>query len=97
MSSKAVFVEPHVITNKFLIREEVGKARGGAAKMTKCAVIDEETVAVRKKRDALKDMTVMLQKPLKKHSLFSQEANISGLEDTEPEATVEDTGEEIVY
>ncbi|KAH0724134.1 hypothetical protein KY285_012588 [Solanum tuberosum] len=30
MSSKAVFVEPHVITSKFLIREEVGKARGGA-------------------------------------------------------------------
>ncbi|KAH0700949.1 hypothetical protein KY284_015164 [Solanum tuberosum] len=30
MSSKAVFAEPHVITSKFLIREEVGKARGGA-------------------------------------------------------------------
>ncbi|KAH0647232.1 hypothetical protein KY290_033223 [Solanum tuberosum] len=30
MSSKAVFAEPHVITNKFLIREEVEKARGGA-------------------------------------------------------------------
>ncbi|KAH0705576.1 hypothetical protein KY289_010652 [Solanum tuberosum] len=30
MSSKVVFAEPHVITSKFLIREEVGKARGGA-------------------------------------------------------------------
>ncbi|KAH0729393.1 hypothetical protein KY290_000528 [Solanum tuberosum] len=30
ISSKAVFAEPHVITSKFLIREEVGKARGGA-------------------------------------------------------------------
>ncbi|KAH0765390.1 hypothetical protein KY285_001261 [Solanum tuberosum] len=30
MSSKVVFTEPHVITNKFLIREEVEKARGGA-------------------------------------------------------------------
>uniref|UniRef100_M0ZK16 Uncharacterized protein n=1 Tax=Solanum tuberosum TaxID=4113 RepID=M0ZK16_SOLTU len=28
MSSKAVFAEPHVITSKFLIREEVEKARG---------------------------------------------------------------------
>jgi len=68
-----------------------------AAKMTKCAVIDEETVAVRKKRDALKNITMMLQKPLGKHSFFNQEANISGPEDTGPEATVEDTGEEIVY
>ena len=68
-----------------------------AAKMTKCVVIDEETAAVRKKRDALKDITVMLQKPLGKHSFFNQEANISGPEDTGPEATVEDTGEEIFY
>uniref|UniRef100_M1DRD5 Uncharacterized protein n=1 Tax=Solanum tuberosum TaxID=4113 RepID=M1DRD5_SOLTU len=68
-----------------------------AAKMTKCVVIDEETIVVRKKRDALKDMTMMLQKPRRKHSFFSQEANISGLEDTGPEAIVEDTGEEIVY
>ncbi|KAH0754939.1 hypothetical protein KY290_025209 [Solanum tuberosum] len=30
MSSKAVFAEPHVMTSKFLIREEVEKARGGA-------------------------------------------------------------------
>ena len=30
MSSKVVFAEPHVITSKFLIREEVEKARGGA-------------------------------------------------------------------
>ncbi|KAH0744130.1 hypothetical protein KY290_032123 [Solanum tuberosum] len=30
MSSKAVFAEPHVITSKFLIREEVEKVRGGA-------------------------------------------------------------------
>ncbi|KAH0670197.1 hypothetical protein KY290_025616 [Solanum tuberosum] len=30
MSSKAVFAEPHVMTSKFLIRKEVGKARGGA-------------------------------------------------------------------
>ncbi|KAH0708862.1 hypothetical protein KY284_010289 [Solanum tuberosum] len=30
MSSKAVFAEPHVITSKFLIREEVEKARGRA-------------------------------------------------------------------
>uniref|UniRef100_M1BW17 Uncharacterized protein n=1 Tax=Solanum tuberosum TaxID=4113 RepID=M1BW17_SOLTU len=68
-----------------------------AAKMTKYVVIDEETVDVRKKRDALKDITVMLQKPRIKHFFFSQEANISGPEDTGPEATEEDTGEEIVY
>uniref|UniRef100_M1ANK2 Uncharacterized protein n=1 Tax=Solanum tuberosum TaxID=4113 RepID=M1ANK2_SOLTU len=67
-----------------------------AAKMTKCVVIDEETAVVQKKRDALKDITVMLQKPLGKHSFFNQEANISGPEDTGPEATKEDTGEEIV-
>ncbi|KAH0679316.1 hypothetical protein KY284_020401 [Solanum tuberosum] len=30
MSSKAVFAEPHVVTSKFLIREEVEKLRGGA-------------------------------------------------------------------
>uniref|UniRef100_M1D8H1 Uncharacterized protein n=1 Tax=Solanum tuberosum TaxID=4113 RepID=M1D8H1_SOLTU len=68
-----------------------------AAKMTKCVVIDEETVVVRKKRDALKYIIVILQKPRRKHSFFSQEANISGPEDTGPEATEEDTGEEIVY
>uniref|UniRef100_M1DCR4 Uncharacterized protein n=1 Tax=Solanum tuberosum TaxID=4113 RepID=M1DCR4_SOLTU len=68
-----------------------------AAKMTKCVVIDEEIVVVRKKRDALKYITVMLQKPLGKHSFFNQEANISGPEDTGPEATEEDTGEEIIY
>uniref|UniRef100_M1A1M5 Uncharacterized protein n=1 Tax=Solanum tuberosum TaxID=4113 RepID=M1A1M5_SOLTU len=68
-----------------------------AAKMTKCAAINEETVVVRKRRDALKDMTVMLQKPPRKHSFFNQETNISGFEDIGPEATVEDTGEEIVY
>ncbi|KAH0734165.1 hypothetical protein KY285_009872 [Solanum tuberosum] len=30
MSSKAMFAEPHVMTSKFLICEEVEKARGGA-------------------------------------------------------------------
>ena len=30
MSSKSLFAEPHVMTSKFLIREEVEKARGGA-------------------------------------------------------------------
>jgi len=68
-----------------------------AAKMTKCAVIDEETAVVRKKRDALKDITVMLQKPRGKHSFFSQEATSSDPKGVRPEAIEEDTGEEIVY
>uniref|UniRef100_M1DRK1 Uncharacterized protein n=1 Tax=Solanum tuberosum TaxID=4113 RepID=M1DRK1_SOLTU len=87
MSSKVVFAEPHVITSKFLIREEVEKARGGA-----------EIADVRKERDVFnKDITMMLRKPLGEHFFFNQEANISGPEGTGPEATEEDTGEEIVY
>uniref|UniRef100_M1B3G1 Uncharacterized protein n=1 Tax=Solanum tuberosum TaxID=4113 RepID=M1B3G1_SOLTU len=68
-----------------------------AAKMTKCVVIDEETATVRKKRDALKEITVMLQKPCGKHSFFSQEATNSEPKGARPEVTEEDTGEEIVY
>jgi len=68
-----------------------------ATKMTKCVVIDEETAVVRKKRDALKEITVMLQKPRGKHSFFSQEATNSDPKGARPEATEEDIGEEIVY
>uniref|UniRef100_M1B7H8 Integrase core domain containing protein n=1 Tax=Solanum tuberosum TaxID=4113 RepID=M1B7H8_SOLTU len=39
----------------------------------------------------------MVRKPLGKHSFFNQETNISGPEGTRPEATEEDTGEEIAY
>uniref|UniRef100_M1D3W4 Uncharacterized protein n=1 Tax=Solanum tuberosum TaxID=4113 RepID=M1D3W4_SOLTU len=69
-----------------------------AAKMTKCDVMNKEIADVRKERDVFnKDIAMMLRKPLGKHSFFNQEANISGSEGTRPEATEEDTGEEIIY
>uniref|UniRef100_M1DMJ4 Uncharacterized protein n=1 Tax=Solanum tuberosum TaxID=4113 RepID=M1DMJ4_SOLTU len=53
-----------------------------AAKMTKKAVINEEIIVVRKKRDAFKDATMTLRKPHGKYSFFSQEATSNGPEDT---------------
>uniref|UniRef100_M1DZH9 Uncharacterized protein n=1 Tax=Solanum tuberosum TaxID=4113 RepID=M1DZH9_SOLTU len=67
-----------------------------AAKMTKCVVIDEETAAVRKKRDAFK-ITMMLQKSCGKYSFFSQKATNSGPECTGPKFVEEELEEEIVY
>uniref|UniRef100_M1D8Z9 Uncharacterized protein n=1 Tax=Solanum tuberosum TaxID=4113 RepID=M1D8Z9_SOLTU len=68
-----------------------------AAKMTKYVVIDEETVVVRKKRDAFKDITMTLQKPRGKHSFFSQEATNSDPKGARPEAVEDELEEEIVY
>uniref|UniRef100_M1DTF6 Uncharacterized protein n=1 Tax=Solanum tuberosum TaxID=4113 RepID=M1DTF6_SOLTU len=72
--------------------------RGITSIMTKCDVMNKEIADVRKECDAFnKDITMMLRKPLGKRFFFNQEANISGPENTGPEATEEDTGEEIVY
>ncbi|KAK4732013.1 hypothetical protein R3W88_025001 [Solanum pinnatisectum] len=68
-----------------------------ATKMTKYAIMNEETAAIRKEHDAFNnDMTMRLQKIQGKCSFVNQETN-SGPENTHPGATEEDTGEEIVY
>uniref|UniRef100_M1DDI9 Uncharacterized protein n=1 Tax=Solanum tuberosum TaxID=4113 RepID=M1DDI9_SOLTU len=68
-----------------------------AAKMEKYAIMNEETVALRKKHDVFNnDITMRLQKICGKCSFFGQKIN-SGPEDTHLGATEEDTGEEIVF
>ncbi|KAK4736924.1 hypothetical protein R3W88_000621 [Solanum pinnatisectum] len=68
-----------------------------AAKMTRYAIMNEETAAMRKEHDVFnKDITRRLQKIHEKCSFFNQEAN-SGPEDTPPGVTEDDTEEEIVY
>uniref|UniRef100_M1DDR6 Uncharacterized protein n=1 Tax=Solanum tuberosum TaxID=4113 RepID=M1DDR6_SOLTU len=68
-----------------------------AAKMARYAIMNEETVAMRKEHDVFNnDITMRLQKIRGKCSFFNEEAN-SGPEDTHLGAAEEDTGEEIVY
>uniref|UniRef100_M1CMG0 Uncharacterized protein n=1 Tax=Solanum tuberosum TaxID=4113 RepID=M1CMG0_SOLTU len=68
------------------------------AKMARYAVINEETVAMRKEHDAFNnDITTRLQKLYGKYPFFHQEATNSGPEGTGPESVEEELEEEIVY
>uniref|UniRef100_M1D9J8 Uncharacterized protein n=1 Tax=Solanum tuberosum TaxID=4113 RepID=M1D9J8_SOLTU len=68
-----------------------------ATKMARYAIMNKETVAMRKEHDVFNnDITMRLQKIREKCSFFNQEAN-NGPEDTHPGATEEDTDEEIIY
>uniref|UniRef100_M1DKH2 Uncharacterized protein n=1 Tax=Solanum tuberosum TaxID=4113 RepID=M1DKH2_SOLTU len=69
-----------------------------AAKITRHAIINKETTAMRKQCDVFNnDITTRLQKLHRKYSFFNQEANASSPEGTGPETVEEDTREEIVY
>ena len=69
-----------------------------AAKMARYAVMNEETVAMRKKHDAFNnDITMRLQKLHVKYPFFNQEATNSDPEGTGPESVEEELEEEIVY
>uniref|UniRef100_M1DQX8 Uncharacterized protein n=1 Tax=Solanum tuberosum TaxID=4113 RepID=M1DQX8_SOLTU len=66
-----------------------------ATKMARYAIMNEETVAMRKEHDVFNnDISTRLQKIREKCSFFNQEAN-NGPEDTHLRATEEDTGEEL--
>uniref|UniRef100_M1DNQ5 Uncharacterized protein n=1 Tax=Solanum tuberosum TaxID=4113 RepID=M1DNQ5_SOLTU len=67
------------------------------AKMERYAIMNEETIAMRKEHDVFNnDITTSLQKIRGKCTFFNQEAN-SGPEDTYPVTTEEGTDKEIVY
>ncbi len=69
-----------------------------AAKMARYAIMNEETIAMRKEHDVFKnDITMRLQKLHGKYSFFNQEATNSGPEGTGPESVEEELEEEIVY
>uniref|UniRef100_M1E0F6 Uncharacterized protein n=1 Tax=Solanum tuberosum TaxID=4113 RepID=M1E0F6_SOLTU len=69
-----------------------------AAKMAKYAIMNEETVAIRKERDVFNnDITMRLQKLHGKYSFFNQETTSSGPEGNGPESVKEELEEEIVY
>uniref|UniRef100_M1D8V0 Uncharacterized protein n=1 Tax=Solanum tuberosum TaxID=4113 RepID=M1D8V0_SOLTU len=69
-----------------------------AAKMARYAVMNEETIAMRKEHDAFNnDITMRLQKLHGKYPFFNQEATNSGPEGTGPESVEEDGGKKSVY
>uniref|UniRef100_M1DDA2 Uncharacterized protein n=1 Tax=Solanum tuberosum TaxID=4113 RepID=M1DDA2_SOLTU len=66
--------------------------------MTRYAIMNEETAAMRKKHDVFNnDITMRLQKLRGKYSFFNQEATVSGPEGTGLEVVEEELEEEIVY
>uniref|UniRef100_M1DFY6 Uncharacterized protein n=1 Tax=Solanum tuberosum TaxID=4113 RepID=M1DFY6_SOLTU len=69
-----------------------------ATKMTRYAIMNEVTVAMRKEHDVFKnDITMKLQKLHRKYPFFNQEATSSSPKGTGPESVEEELEEEIVY
>uniref|UniRef100_M1DR84 Uncharacterized protein n=1 Tax=Solanum tuberosum TaxID=4113 RepID=M1DR84_SOLTU len=68
-----------------------------AAKVARYAIMNEETITMRKEHDVFNnDITMRLQKIHEKCSFFNQEAS-SGPEGTGPESAEEELEEEIIY